>query len=79
MPTFSEAKIAVMAELNRRQPDNGMEAMWINCQKKALMDLTEKNMASELYIVNAQIHPTFDAHVFVSRDVINYMKKGSIH
>lgn len=74
MPSFSEAKIAVMAELNSRQPDNGMEAMWILYQKKALEVLTESNMMSEEDISKAK--PEFDHHLFVSRYVRNYMKYG---
>jgi hypothetical protein len=74
MSSFSEAKQAVLHDLSSRLPDNGMEAMWILYQKKALEELTERNMMSEEDIAKAK--PNFDPHHLVSCDVRNYMKNG---
>ncbi len=70
MSSFSDAKLAVEAELKSRSPENGMEAMWIRCMLKALSALTLESMASEEQDMKEH---GFDQRVAVSKMVRDKM------
>lgn len=46
--SFETAKKEVLAAINKQQPDNGMEMMWLNSKKAAAEALTEETMKAEL-------------------------------
>jgi hypothetical protein len=71
--SFEEARSAVVAEIDREEPDNGMHAMWIRSKKATALKMTEADMNN---ILNGPDADQFETKSAVAKDIQKKMQSA---